>query len=306
MTTLTQPIKWHGGKYYLRKWIIGLMPPHLHYVEPFFGGGGILLARDPNRDWMSPDKKKLPAAVQGSSEVANDIHGELTNFWRVLQNADDFAQFRQRVELTPFSQVEFEDALNHHAVDENEQADAPEQAESEKPIAAPESRVDRAVRFFILARQSRQGLMRDFATLSRNRTRSRINEQVSAWLNVIEGLPDVHQRLRNVVILNQAACDVIKKQDGQHTLFYCDPPYVHESRSTTGEYAFEMTEDQHRELLDVLANIEGKFMLSGYPSELYRQWEEKHGWKRHDYLIDNKAAAGKVKEKKTECLWCNF
>ncbi len=31
--------------------------------------------------------------------------------------------------------------------------------------------------------------MRDFATLSRNRTRSGINEQVSAWLNVIEGLP---------------------------------------------------------------------------------------------------------------------
>jgi DNA adenine methylase len=303
MTTLTQPIKWHGGKYYLRKWIIGLMPPHLHYVEPFFGGGGILLARDPNRDWMSPDKKKLPAAVQGSSEVANDIHGELTNFWRVLQNADDFAQFRHRIELTPFSQVEFEDALNHNA---SEQGAAPEQAGLEKPIAAPETRVERAIRFFILARQSRQGLMRDFATLSRNRTRSRINEQVSAWLNVIEGLPDVHQRLRNVVILNQSACDVIKKQDGQHTLFYCDPPYVHESRSTTGEYAFEMTEDQHRELMDVLANIEGKFMLSGYPSELYRQWEEKHGWNRHDYLIDNKAAAGKVKEKKTECLWCNF
>ncbi len=52
MAVLTQPIKWHGGKYYLRAWILGLMPPHLHYVEPFFGGGGILLARDPNRDWM--------------------------------------------------------------------------------------------------------------------------------------------------------------------------------------------------------------------------------------------------------------
>jgi len=303
MTTLTQPIKWHGGKYYLRKWIIDLMPPHLHYVEPFFGGGGILLARDPDRDWMSPDKEKLPAAVQGSSEVANDLHGELTNFWRVLQNAEDFDRFRQRIELTPFSQIEFEEALNH---DSSEQDIAPEQAGSDEPIAAPETRVDRAIRFFILARQSRQGLMRDFATLSRNRTRSRINEQVSAWLNVIEGLPDVHQRLRNVVILNQSACEVIKKQDGQHTLFYCDPPYVHESRSTTGEYAFEMTEDQHRELLDVLASIEGKFMLSGYPSELYREWEEKHGWNRHDYLIDNKAAAGKVKEKKTECLWCNF
>lgn len=291
MKVLTQPIKWHGGKYYLRKWIVGLMPPHLHYVEPFFGGGGILLARDPDRDWMATNGQKLTAALQGSSEVVNDIHGELINFWRVLQNSEDFEAFRQRIELTPFSQAEFEDALNHS---DSELSDI------------PECRVERAVRFFILARQSRQGLMKDFATLSRNRTRSRINEQVSAWLNVIEGLPDVHQRLRNVVILNQDACDVIRRQDGQHTLFYCDPPYVHETRSTTGEYAFEMTEAQHCELLDVLSGIEGRFMLSGYPSDLYAQWEKRHGWNRHEFLIDNKAASGKVKQTMTECLWCNF
>ena len=282
MAVLTQPIKWHGGKYYLRKWIVGLMPPHLHYVEPFFGGGGILLARDPNRNWMSSENQKLPAALQGSSEVANDIHGELINFWRVLQNAEDFELFRQRIELTPFSEQEFDDALT---------------ASTSGDSAKPEDHVERAVRFFILARQSRQGLMRDFATLSRNRTRSRINEQVSAWLNVVEGLPDIHHRLRNVVILNQNACDVIRKQDGEHTLFYCDPPYVHETRSTTGEYAFEMTEDQHRELLDLLVGIAGRFMLSGYPSDLYRQWEQRHGWNRHDFLIDNKASAGKVDRK---------
>ena len=293
MAVLTQPIKWHGGKYYLRKWIVGLMPPHLHYVEPFFGGGGILLARDPDRDWMSPNdenapKKKLTAAFQGCSEVANDLHGELINFWRVLQNATDFEAFRQRIEMTPFSEAEFDDALASTSQDQ------------------PVGTVERAVRFFILARQSRQGLMKDFATLSRNRTRSRINEQVSAWLNVIEGLPDVHQRLKKVVILNQSACDVIRKQDGENTLFYCDPPYLHETRSTTGEYAYEMTEEQHRELLDVLAGIAGRFMLSGYPSALYSEWEQRCGWKRHEFLIDNKAAAGKVKETKTECLWCNY
>ena len=296
MTTLTQPIKWHGGKYYLRKWIVGLMPPHLHYVEPFFGGGGILLARDPDRDWLASGDQKLPAALKGGSEVANDLHGELINFWRVLQKPEDFEAFRQRIELTPFSEAEFEDALSSN-VNGGTDSDS---------IDTSESRVERAVRFFILARQSRQGLMRDFATLSRNRTRGRINEQVNAWLGVIEGLPDVHQRLRNVVILNQSACDVIRKQDGESTLFYCDPPYVHETRSTTGEYAFEMTEAQHRELLDVLAGITGKFMLSGYPSDLYRQWEVRHGWNRHEFLIDNKASSGKVKETKTECLWCNF
>lgn len=276
------------------------MPPHLHYVEPFFGGGGILLARDPERDWfLSPENPKLLAALKGSSEVANDIHGELTNFWKVLQSPEDFAAFCQKVALTPFSEVEFEAAFQASEA-------AEETAAVEKTEDTSENRVTRAHRFFVLARQSRQGLMKDFATLSRNRTRGRINEQVNAWLSVVDGLPDVHERLRKVLILNQDACDVIRKQDGPNTLFYCDPPYVHETRSTTGEYCHEMTEDQHRKLLDVLAGIEGKFMLSGYPSALYSEWEARYGWKRHEYLIDNKAASGKVKETKTECLWCNF
>ncbi|TWU43950.1 DNA adenine methylase [Novipirellula aureliae] len=291
MATLTQPLKWHGGKYYLRKWILDLMPPHLHYVEPFFGGGGILLARDPNRDWMAVGDEKLTAAERGSSEVANDLHGELINFWRVLQDPEHFDAFRRRMEMTPFSEAEFNRAyeLSH--------------TENFNQDATP---IERAVQFFILARQSRQGLMRDFATLSRNRTRSRMNEQASAWLNVVEGLHDVHQRLQGVVILNQDANKVIRKQDGFKTLFYCDPPYVHDTRSTTKEYTHEMTEAEHVKLLETLSAIQGKFMLSGYPSELYAKWEHKQNWNRHEFLIDNKAAAGPTKEKKIECVWCNF
>lgn len=291
MKNLTQPLKWHGGKYYLRKWIVGLMPPHLHYVEPFFGGGGILLARDPDRDWMSTGDEKLAAAERGCSEVVNDLHGELINFWRVLQNPEHFEAFRNRIELTPFGEPEFKAAL--------------EASQTADPSVSL-SEVERATQFFILARQSRQGLMRDFATLSRNRTRGRVNEQVSAWLNVVDGLPDVHRRLRDIVILNEPATKVIRSQDGPKTLFYCDPPYVHETRSTTGEYAFEMDEAEHVDLLETLAGLKGKFMLSGYPSSLYSKWESEQGWNRHDYQIDNKAASGKVKEKKTECLWCNF
>ncbi len=32
---ITPPLKWHGGKHYLARRIVGLMPPHLHYVEQF-------------------------------------------------------------------------------------------------------------------------------------------------------------------------------------------------------------------------------------------------------------------------------
>ena len=63
---LTQPLKWFGGKHYLAPKIIALMPPHLHYVEPFFGGGAVLLARNPEdqRLWLPGHK--------GVSEVVNE------------------------------------------------------------------------------------------------------------------------------------------------------------------------------------------------------------------------------------------
>ncbi len=83
---LTPPLKWHGGKHYLARRIIKLMPPHLHYGEPFFGGGAVLLAKDPN----------------GISEVVNDIYGELINFWRVRIIREMFPKARRRLEATPF------------------------------------------------------------------------------------------------------------------------------------------------------------------------------------------------------------
>lgn len=42
-------------------------------------------------------------------------------------------------------------------------------------------------------------------------------------------------------------------------------PYLHDTRKTTGEYAHELIEADHVELLDVLLKCEGKVMLSGYP-----------------------------------------
>ncbi|MFT5527073.1 MAG: DNA adenine methylase [Pirellulaceae bacterium] len=266
-------------------WIISHMPPHLHFVEPFFGGGAVLLARDPNRDWMGHKGDKLPSHLRGCSEVVNDVSLELTNFWRVLQDRDLFAAFKHSVNLIPFSSVEWNDAG------------------VSKEDAGP---VAQAVAFFVRARQSRQGLMKDFATLSRNRTRRRMNEQVSSYFSAIEGLDDIHARLAKVVIVNDDACQVITQQDGQHTLFYCDPPYLHETRASKDAYQHEMSRAAHEQLLKTLSVIEGKFMLSGYPSELYDRFAKENGWRREEREIDNKASSRKSKEVKLECLWLNY
>ena len=131
-----------------------------------------------------------------------------------------------------------------------------------------------------------------------------MNGNVSEWLSAVEGLPAVHERLRRVVVENMPALDLIRREDGPATLFYCDPPYLHSTRTAQKAYgAFEMTEEQHRELLDVLRQCKGKVMLSGYPSPLYD--ETLADWTRHTFDLPNQASGAKVKDRETEVLWCN-
>lgn len=112
----------------------------------------------------------------------------------------------------------------------------------------------------------------------------------------------MHERLKRVLILNRPALDVIREQDGEQTLFYLDPPYLHETRATTGEYMHEMSQQEHAELLAVLSQTSGKFLLSGYRSAMYDEAAAEHGWRRHDFEIANHAAGGAEKRRMTECV----
>ncbi len=274
MNTLTQPLKWHGGKGAFRgklaRWIISLMPPHIHYVEPYFGGGSVLLHKDP----------------EGVSEVVNDVDGQLMDFWKTLKDDTQLELLQRRLEATPFSEEEwegYEEILAGLA--------------SQPPYV-------RAALFFVRYRQSRQGLGKDFATLSRNRTRRGMNEQVSSWLTAIEGLPEIHARLKRVVILNDDALNVIRQQDGLKTLFYVDAPYIHSTRQTTKEYgAHEMSDAQHETLIELMVGSVGKFAVSMYRHPIYDQLHLRHGWSLYEKTLPNNASSSKTKKKMTECLW---
>jgi DNA adenine methylase len=119
---------------------------------------------------------------------------------------------------------------------------------------------------------------------------------VSGYLSTIdEQLPLMIQRLRTVEIVSRPALDVIRTWDSKDTLFYCDPPYVHETRHEFSRdvYGVEMTETEHRELANVLKNCTGKVVLSGYPGELYDHLFQ--GWRTIAFDIANHAAGGRQK-----------
>lgn len=274
MTKLATPLKTHGGKHYLAAWIAAKFPPHIHYVEPYAGGLSVLLAKDP----------------EGVSEVVNDIDGLLTNFWRVLQGRESRQALIETLSLVPFSEPEFDHAKS-----------ACEQLADRR---WGNVNVDVAVKFFVLARQSLAGRQKHFAPLSRTRTRRGMNEQVSAWMSAIDGLETVGERLRRVVVLNRPALDVIHAEDAPSTLFYLDPPYLGETRTSKQVYRHEMTPGDHLRLLDRIKSAESKVAISGYSSPTYE--DALRAWNRHEYKTPNHSSGGASKRTMTECLWTNY
>lgn len=265
------PIKIHGGKDHLASKIIGLFPKrYLTFCEPFFGAGNIMLRLNP----------------EGHSEVANDLNRNLITFWHALQSDSAFAEFKRRIEAIPFSSDEYRFYNDNIFGDDCFTA---------------------AVKVFVVSRMSLAGRGKQFTPISTSRTRRGMNEQVSSWLSAIEGLPAVHARLKRILILSEDFETCIRKVDHKKTLFYCDPPYLHETRRTVNEYGgYEMDRAAHERLLGVLAAIDGKFVLSGYRSGLYDDFAKRNKWKRVEFRIKNSAAGGKVKREMVECCWMNY
>lgn len=82
------------------------------------------------------------------------------------------------------------------------------------------------------------------------------------------------------------------------TLIYCDPPYLPSTRTGGDLYRFEMTEEDHVRLLQLLTASDAMVMLSGYRAPLYDQ--ALTGWQSIDYETQTRGGL------KTETLWWNF
>lgn len=251
-----------------------MMPPHLHYCEPYAGGLSVLLAKDP----------------EGHSEAVNDLDGDLMNFWRVLASPVMFRSFERLAQATPFAEPCWDAATTEECTSNEDDC------------------IYCAMQFFVRCRQSLAGRGVSFSPLSTTRTRRGMNEQASAWMSAVEGLPAVHARLARVAITTRSAIDVIRRQDNEQTLFYLDPPYLHETRSVKGKevYRFEMSTDDHRTLLNTLSVVQGKFILSGYMSKLYNDAANECGWNCEKINVPNNAAGGQEKRRMQECLWTNY
>lgn len=264
---------WYGGKYSHLDWLLPLLPKTIHYCEPFGGSAAVLLNR-------------VPSPV----ETYNDIDGEVVNFFRVLR--DQQAELIKAIGLTPFSREEFRIATE----------------ESTDGI----SDLERARRFFVRARQVRTGLAQT-ASIGRwahckLTSRAGMAGAVSRWLGSVEGLSEIVQRLLRVQIENASAVEVIQRYDSPETLFYCDPPYPHDSRSDVNAYGFEMTDEEHRALAEVLHNVQGKVAISSYHcklmDDLYSDWDYIESAPKKAHSTNTRS--DNIKQDRIEVLWVNY
>lgn len=257
---------WYGGKFSHLAWLLPLLPKAHHYCEPFAGSAAVLLNREP-----SP------------VETYNDIDGDVVNFFRVLR--DRYDELQRVIALTPFSREEFYLAIYDNTPGISE--------------------IERARRFFIRARQARTGLAQT-ATLGRwanckDTSRAGMSGVVSRWLGGWRDLDQIAERLLRVQIENRPANEIIKMYDSKTAFFYCDPPYLHETRGDNKAYKFELDEHQHITLAEVLNSITGKAAVSGYRSNLYDTLFK--GWRRYDAPVKQ---IHSTKDFRQESLWMNY
>lgn len=252
--------KYPGAKWSLAQWIISYFPSHHSYLEPFFGSGAVLFT-------------KRRSAI----ETVNDLDGDVINLFDWIRK--DPERLARAVYWTPYAR----DVYNRAWEAQHTEADP----------------FQRAVNFY-----ARMMMGHGFRTTG---------EKVG-WKNDVQGreaayaagqwckLPDVifeaAERLRGVQIENRPAIELISRFNHSNVLIYADPPYLLGTRHGK-QYRYEMTDEDHNDLLDALKAHKGPVLLSGYESDLYNNALK--GWRRAEATVYSQTAT-----KRREILWMNF
>lgn len=267
-TPVKPPISYYGGKQKLTKYIIPLIPEHSQYVEPFFGGGAVLFAKQITR-----------------KEVINDIDNRVINFYRVFKS--HFNELNKLVQETLHSEADYKRAkeLLYNGLNENPSVD---------------EKVHYSWAFWIQTNLTFSNKINaGFAFGNEPSNRCATNTFNKKRLLT----EDVAQRFERIEIFCRDAVDLIKVKDTEHTFFYCDPPYVN---SDCGHYK-GYSEQDYINLLDALCKLKGKFLLSSYNTDILQKYITENNWQHKQIVqplsVTGKSNSGKVK---TECLTWNY
>lgn len=236
---------WFGSKGGLSRWIVPYFGEHAEYWELFCGSMAVLMAK--------------PVCLK---EYANDMHWDLTNLARVIQDPVAGPRFYRRVRRTLVCDGILADS-SAIITGSCLLGDGPD--------------VERAYHYFVVSWMGRRGLA---GTVEEQKTQergtidySRKDNGTVRWRSCVQSIPQWHRRLANVAILNRDAFEIVDKIiDRPGTVIYADPPYF----EAGNKYSHAFAENSHERLVGALSRFKHAMVVVSYYEhpEVLALWPE--------------------------------
>lgn len=219
---------WFGSKRKRASKIVEIIGAHRVYWEPFCGAMAVLMLKPPCE-----------------METVNDLHGDIINLARVIQDKELGFQLYDKLSRTLYSEVLWAEAKERWT----------------SGISGTE--FDRACDYFVVSWMGRNGVSGTARYSYQFAMRWCVGGGQGArrWRSVIESMPAWHKRLQNVVILQRDAFEIldnIKDEDG--VVIYCDPPYFEKS----DKYLHDFAAEDHEQLAQSLQRFSQAWVVVSY------------------------------------------
>lgn len=258
-TSIARPaLRYFGGKWLMAPTILAALPPHTHYVEPFGGAFSVGLRKP-----------------RSGQEIYNEINPRIHNF--MVQVKGSCHELIERLEGMPPPTKEYLQQFW-------------------EPHSDP---IQDAAYIYYLSQHTFHGVGgRWLGGTSEERLNARPK---------LDHLLAVSHRLRWTQLWQENYSMVIRQvADDPQALIYCDPPYLHQTRSQDSrrgehlpprtQFAYELTAEDHEQLLGLITQVNCQVVISGYECDLYNNYLE--GW-----VVTSTATTTNGGDKKKEMIW---
>lgn len=271
-------LKYHGGKSYLAKYIIPLLPDKTFFFDATVGAGNIILN-------TKPDPRRADYAI--------DIDPDIIKMWKTIQvYYDEVLELLKSVDYSERTFLAASKILDHNIGKDD---------------------IFWCANYIIRNRMSRGGLGKTFAWSER--LRGGKPGDVNAWENFLNvHYPRVVERIQTIVFIHGCIRDKLEAYgilDNPDAVVYIDPPYISSSRTINKIYKHEMlTKDEdttdptkvltHEGMWAMIRCAKCKFYVSGYYSKEYEDFGAKVIFKKD---VANHSGQNKIKNRRIELVY---
>lgn len=218
------------------------------------------------------------AKEKAKTEIINDTNAFVTIFYKVL--VSDFQALKKKISETPYSRAMYTVANSMYK------------------LPHLFSDLQKAWAFYVLTNIGFSCRIGSFGCYT-------LGQKAHGWERKKNTFNlDLLERLRGTQIECTDALKILSLRNDSSAFHFIDPPYFNSNMGHYGGY----TEKDFEDLLGVISDCKGKFLLSSYPSEVLDKYVQENGWYQKEIIqrvSANKTKTGKQRFK-TEVLTANY